>query len=423
MNFHKKHLAQESLGGESPLDSISNVEAPETNLDTQLTELASEDQAMDELDKDGATLDGDMARTEDAITLGENAEEAGEEISAVAANAIEVGQESIRNRWGINRRAVATENFGRRGGTRMATESWSSTLKDLWERFVAFIRERINKLKDLKLKVMNAGKSAVARAEKFEKALQNLGGEKKKDEIGGSFIGQLSLENEFKPTDCADIAKSLVAGGKTAAALAAVNTALESATAYTLSSKDGDVTIKSGETKVELPGKNASKLRILPPVEGQDNATPHAVKALPGNAYAQTASVGEGENALFYLAYYNDTDKGDTTEVPTPSSGEMRGMVNDLRTIGKNYESVLKDFRKYEDTMAKLEKAAAKIVANFNKSKEDDREHLRTARTAATLALSGATAMNKIVHTSVRTVLSGISGYVGAGIAAYGKAK
>ncbi len=429
-NFWQKRVAQESAAEAGHDDNISNIESPEENLETQLTELASEDAQLDGLMRDGETLDSDMEKTEDAIGAAADAMDEGEEISETQAESLEIGQESIRKRWGISNGRVARESFRNgRGATRIAHESWKDNLKDLWKRLLAFIENMLNRAKDLKLKVMNVGKSAVTRSKKYEEVLTKLGGKKKTDKISGSWMGKLAIEGKVEPTKSGEIAADLVSGGKSESALVALSEQVKSAAIFAVSDSDGEVSFSGGEGAKEFSGEAAKKLKVLPgfEAEGDGAITPHKVFALPGGGYYQAASKllsGEGNSkiTLIMASYFASGEKVDDNDIATPATGDLRKANSQLKKIGENYEKVLKDFRKQDEAMSKLKDSIKKTVDNFDKSKDEDRTHLRNARQVANGTLVSMQNANKAIHATVRSVLSGLTGYIGAGIGAYEKA-
>lgn len=429
-NFWKQKVAQESAAVAGHDDNISNIEAPEENLETQLTELATEDAQLDELMRDGDTLNTDMEKTEGAIEDAAEAMDEGEELSETQAESLEIGQESIRKRWGITNARVARESFRNgRGATRIAHESWKDNLKDLWKRLLAFIEQMVNRAKDLKLKVMNVGKSAVARSKKYEEALTKLGSKKKNDTISGGWMGKLAIEGKVEVEKSAQIAVDLVSGGKTETAIKALTDQVQAAASYSVADSDGELKFSQGEQAKEFSGEVAKKLKVLPgfEAEGDGAITPHKVFALPGGGYIQSAAknldVGGGNTSSLVMAsYFASGEKVEENDIATPSVGEARKANSQLKKIGENYEKVLKDFRKQDEAMSKLKDAVKKTVDNFDKSKDEDRNHLRNARQIANGALTSMQAANKALHSTVRSVLSGLTGFIGATIGAYEKA-
>lgn len=426
-NFMKRKIARESIESDVELDGLTNVEQPEENLETQLSELADEDSQLDQLMTDGDVLAEDTEVAERHVEIAERAEEDGEELSETAAAAIEVAQESIRRRWAISSPRVARESFrAGRGATRVATESWKDTLKDLWKRFLELVQAAIDKGHDLLLKITNVGKSAVARSKKYEKAIDNLGS-KKKDEISGGFVTKLAMDGKFEPVASMDTAKALVTGGKAKAMAEAAGKMIVGAAKYSVVAADGQdpKVVDLDGKEVSLPSKVSGKIKTLPGLEPEEGGTTsYSVMALPGNNYIQYGkkelNVAEGKSDFHTVVVFLAAgDQADETTAKTPTGAELRAANGALKSIGEGYEKILKDFRSLNDNMKKAKSEVQKAVDKFDRSKEENRDYLRNARTIAQDALRSCQATNKAVHTTVRNVISGLSGYIGAGIAAY----
>lgn len=426
-NFAKRMVARESIENDSVIEGLSNVETPEENLETQLAEMGSEDAALDQLMSDGEVLSDDTEVAEAHVEMAETAEENGEELSETTAAAIEIAQESIRRRWVLDSPRVARESFrSGRGATAVARESWKDTLKQMMVRLMELIQAGIDRAHDLLLKVTNVGKAAVARSKKYEKVIDNLG-TKEKDEISGGFITKLSVDGKFASADAIQIGRDFVAGGKIKAVLAAVTESVKNADKFVVAAADGEVTLSAvnGGAKRDFPAKVSAKVKELPGITTTD-ATQYEVFALPGNNYVQSAEVAldlpEGAKGSHVVTVFlSGGDASEDTTVKTPSVADLRSANSALKVIGEGYEKIVKDFRASNDQLKKLKDAVKKASDKFNTSKEDDRDTLRNARVIATASLSSTQAVNKAVHTSVRNVISGVSGYIGASAAAYKK--
>ncbi|EBY3092066.1 hypothetical protein DVG57_05435 [Salmonella enterica subsp. enterica serovar Typhimurium] len=422
-NFVKSKLARESVEATGDvIDGLSNVEPAEENIDVQLAEVASIDGQLEQLDGDQETLAADTERTEAAIDAADEKIENGEEMPEEAIAHTEVAQESIRKRWAIDRTKLARESYRRgRGMTKAAQEGWKETLKDLFERFVELCKAVIAKAKELKLKYINVGKSAQKRAKAYQEMLRKLG-KQKKENISGGFISKLSIEGEFDVANSIAIAKELT-GGKAKDAINKLSSqAADSAVAITKTS-DGTATAVKGAVDVALFGTAAKKLRALPQFE--DGEGGQKVLALPGNAYVQTGSKTlAGGQEFTAVAFLSTGDVSETKEIATPAISALASAASALDVIGKGFEKVLQDFRSYDADVEKLEEAAAKAAAALKKSNDEGEwEALRNARTAADQAVRNYQTLNRAVAHVGNTVISGLNGYIGAGIGAYEKSK
>jgi len=423
MNFAQRNLARESIEGaaDDQIDGLSNIESSEDNLDVQLTEVASLDGQLDQLDGDQNTLTSDTERTEAAIDQAQEPIENGEELPEEAVAASEVAQESIRRRWGLERTKLARESYRRsRGMTKAAQEGWKETLKDLYKRFIEFCKAVINKIKEIKLKYFNVGKTAQKRAKKFQEAIKKLG-KRNKEEISGGFITKLSIEGKFNPDQSIALAKEVTVGSKAKSAITALSTQAGNAATQMSKAAEGDATASAGDTKVDLFGTAASKLRNLPQFENGESQTLHA---LPGNAYIQAGSKKIGEADFTAVGFMTTGDSAEEKNAPTPDVGKLSSAASGLEAIGKGFEKVLQDFRSYDSEVEKLEKAAEKASAAFDKATDEgDRTALSHARTAADQAVRNYQTLHRAVSYVANTVISGLNGYIGAGIGAYAKQK
>lgn len=425
-NFYQRRVAQESVGeGDNNIDSLSAIVPVEENLDQQLAELASEDQGLDALAKDGATLNDDIERTEGAVEAAASAEAEGEELGEETVTAVDVAQESIRRRWGIMGEKVACESFRRsRGRTHAAGESWRDTLKELYKRFVEFLKSVKNKIKDLRLKYFNAGKTAQKRGKEFSERIRKLG-KKKNDNISGSFITKLSVDGKFDLDGSISTAQAVAGGGKSKAVMEKIKELSTAATA--LMSKDGEsYKFSEGGKNIELFGTASTKLRALPQFE--DDTAAGSVRALPGNAYLQSGSkkmsTADGEKDYFVLAFTTTGDSNTEKQLDTPATASLSKGATALERIGKDYEKLLQDFRNYEAEMDRLESAAEKAANAFDKQTEDaERTKMANARTIADASVRNFQTAFRATNYVVRTVIDGLNGYVGAGIGAYETSK
>ncbi|HHS7556395.1 TPA: hypothetical protein ACTPQ1_004687 [Salmonella enterica] len=422
-NFAQRKIARESVEATGDvIDGISNVEPAEENIDVQLAEVASIDGQLDQLDGDQETLAADTERTEAAIDSADEKIENGEEMSEEAIAHAEVAQESIRKRWGIDRTKLARESYRRgRGMTKAAQEGWKETLKDLYKRFVELCKAVLAKAKELKLKYFNVGKSAQKRAKAYQEAIRKLG-KQKKENISGGFISKLSIEGKFDVANSIAIAKELT-GGKAKAAIGALSSqAADSAVAITKTA-EGTATAAKGAVAVTLFGTAATKMRNLPQFE--DGEGGQKVLALPGNAYIQTGSKTlAGGQDFTAVAFLSTGDSAEEKEIATPAIAALASAASGLDTVGKGFEKVLQDFRSYDSEVEKLEQAAEKAASALDKSNnEGEWEGLRNARSAADQAVRNYQTLNRAVTYVGNTVISGLNGYIGAGIGAYEKSK
>lgn len=422
-NFAQRKVARESIEGSNPndIDGLSNVEPGHENLDTQLAEMVSEDAMLEQLEGDGETLTADIDRTESAVDAAGEAEANGEEMSEESIAHTEVAQESIRRRWGLDVPRVARESYRRgRGMTKAARESWKDTLKGLWERFLELVKSVINKIKDVKLKYINVGKSAQSRAKKYQAAIRNLG-KKNKDEIGGSWITKLSIDGKFDPEQCAVIGKDVTTGKAKGAINALQKQAGQAEVVVTKAADGSEAVVTHGfYDPIELFGTAASKLQNLPEFE---DGEAQRLQALPGNAYIQSGKKSLNGIDFAAVGFMSTGDQHEDKTVPTPEISKLNASASALDVIGKGFEKVLQDFRSYDSEIEKLVRAADKAAAALDKADdtEEARKSLGAARSVADQSVKNYQTLYRAVSYTANTVIAGLNGYIGAAIGAYAK--
>lgn len=421
MNFKQRQAARESVSIEDTNAGLSNIATGEENLDVQLAEVSPLDTELDQLAGDAEVLSDDTTRIERSIEGAQIAVDQGDEVPEADLTPELVAGESIRRRWQLSNPRVARESYRRgRGLTKTALEGWKDTLKGLWDALVDLIKATIKKVKELKLKYFNVGKSAVKRSKAYEEKLKKLGSKKNKDEISGGFVNKLSIDGKFDADGSASIAKAAF-GGKIKAAISSLTSSADAAAQFTVTAADGSATF-SGPEKVELFGSAGSKLKSLPAFE-EDATSTQNVLSLPGNAYIQSGTKKLGDENYVAVAFTTTGDANDEKKIPTPGVDKLRAANSSLKVIGEGFEKVLKDFDSFDNALGKLEKAAEDVAKKFDKATEDaDRTALTHARRIADQQVRNYQTMNRAAQYLGRTVIAGLSGYVAAGISAYGKA-
>lgn len=416
--FHRK-LAREALQEESMVPDSVNLESPDENLETQLAELPSAEAELDQMDAAAEVLEDDIAAVETHVDMADDAVDQGEELSEDVVKEIEVAQESIRRRYGLSVAKVGAESFrnGARGATKVAQESWQDTLKGLWEKFLELCKAAINKVKELKLKYLNAGKSAVNASKKYREAMKKLGTEKSKEEISGDFISKLAINRQFDIDKSIEIAKTL--SGKMSAAAAGFAREVSSV-AETVKLVDGKPVRGDGK-EVDFGGVTA-KISQLSSVDNADQV--YGINAFPGDVYVQQAKIKKGEVEWLDIAVLDGGSKPDATTIPTPSHQQIDRAISGLAQVGTGFEKTLQDFRGYDDGLAKLEKAAEKLVDDYHKKTEDaEREAADVLRQQANAEVRKYKAVNSLARKVNGNVIKGLNGYIKAAMGAYKKAK
>lgn len=395
-NFWKKQVAQESANATLEPGSI---ELPEEAVETHLAEVQEDTAEIELLDRDGAILEDDADETDAQTDLVDEGEEAGEDMSEEEVESLDVAQESIRKRWGIDRRSVAQESAGSSRSRRtVARESLVEDAKTLIKRFIEWLKELGRKAKDRWLKFHNAGKTIQGRSKKFEAKLRSLGS-KKKDTITGGFIKQLSKGGEFIGSNTAELKSQL----------AIAKESMETQTGiYEKSSSLVDAVLK-GEDK---------GFREIADFIGSKGMASAKGTQIVGGMQVNTKEGDEG-GAVEFIENKAETKD----EVPTPSSSELASLNDFYNLLGKDLEKQLQDFRKTDKARSDLEKSMDKVLAAIGKKEgeEGGEKAARAARKLAQRAASNAQIIAKVGAHIWKTLPSGVNGYLAAGIGAYGK--
>lgn len=394
-NFWKKQVAQESANATLEPGSI---ELPEEAVETHLAEVQEDTAEIELLDRDGAILEDDADETDAQTDLVDEGEEAGEEMSEDEVESLDVAQESIRKRWGIERRSVAQESAGSSRSRRVvAREALVEDAKTLIKRFIEWLKEIGRKAKERWLKFHNAGKTIQGRSKKFEAKLRSLGS-KKKDTISGGFIKQLSKGGEFIGNNLAEMKSQLSLAKDT----------LEAQTALYARGKEIVDKLLGGDTSIQL-------LR-------------ESVEVIKGSGLKGTKLVGgmqidiKEDSESSVIEFTEDTSEV-KDEVATPSSNELASLNDFYNLLGKDLEKQLQDFRKTDKARTDLEKVMDKVVSAIGKKEgeEGGEKAARAARKMAQATASNAQLVSKAGAHIWKTLPTGVNGYLSAGIGAYGK--
>lgn len=426
MTFRKTWVGVENL--EEPMEQEAELmEVPSETIESELVEIEGQDKEIEALVEDGEELEGDQESMEELI---DNAEESLEDegMDETAARATEIAAEGFSAKYGIRRRRVGMEQFGsassRRHATMVAVEDLKSTASDMWESFVAWLKEIIAKVRDQILKLTNAGKSLKKRATRLETRLDKGLGSKNKDKVKGSFITQCTIDGTVDWSKMIEVAEA----SKDVAVVASKGKDLvkEGEEAAKATGK-GEPAILAGAEKVtrtvknvvdelgkKLGKKTSKNLKGMIP-EGASDVT---AEALPGGAYM----VSWVKDGVANLRYVSNKDGEKSKEVATLSEQEMEYGIKSLFTLGDALETKLKAFRDVTDQMDKLAGEVKSAKDSLKDAKGDDRNTAKKALKTAQAASKAANEVNRAVLTTMKTAGSGIAGYIEASMNAYKKA-
>lgn len=416
MKKHMFNIGLESLDDEAAVD-VAALEKPEEGVEAHLVEVEGQDADLGEAEMAGDQLAADTDTLESLGDVVEDAVESGEGMDETAARAVEVGVESIANRWGFKVQKLGAESFNganRAQATRVAYEGVMDAVKDAWDTFLKWLQEMINKLRDFWVKYVNAGKAMQKRAEKLGDRLDNIGSKVKsgKDKIGGGWTSKLLLDGKIDPSGVIALASGLSSDLKTAAKGAKIS--LERVNGEI---KSGTGTRDAGH-KIEFGKKTSKALAKLVP----SAATAPVAFALPGGAYWVTymMPVAEAESVPVhsYIAVAENT--GDK-KINTPSAAEMKTAVGAINTYGVALEKAITEFRPGQEEMAKLNDAVKSAVAKLKEGKAEEKAANKIALKKARFAVQSQVGLTRAASGALRNGGFGLIGYVQAGIDSYEK--
>ena len=416
MNKHMFKLGLESLEDGEAVD-VSALEKPEEGVEAHLVEIEGQDAELGEAEMAGDQLASDTDTLENLGEVVGEAVESGEGMDETAARAVEVGVESIANRWGFKVQKLGAESFNganKAQATRVAYEGVMDAVKDAWDTFLKWLQEMINKLRDFWVKYVNAGKAMQKRAEKLSDRLDNVGSKIKsgKDQISGGWTAKLLLDGKIDPAGVASLASGLTSD--MAAAARAGRMKLEKV--------EGE--IKTGarggddSAAVEFGKKTSKKLSSAIP----NNAEGAMAFCLPGGAYwigykmpiSDTSKVAVG---AFVAVPENTGEK----KVKTPSSAEMKSAIGAINTYGVALEKAITEFRPGQEAMSKLNDAVKTAVGKLKDGKAEEKEANKAALKKARFAVQTQVSLVRASSAALRNGGFGLIGYVQAGIDAYEK--
>lgn len=397
-NFWKQKVAQESAAG-------MNVESTE-ELTHEGSPFAVENGEVESLEKDGDALASDM---EQLGKIGEHIEST-DEMSQETFDAVEVAQESIRKRWGLSDAKVAQESLGGAADLRVvAQESNDSGKKTLWERFIAWLKEMANKLKERWIKFHNAGKSLSKRATAYGVKVKELG-EKKTDKISGGWIAQLTVNNQFIGNKSNEISKQVNFAKKSQKAQKEI---LETVRQQLLAAfnLDKDKLVGFFNAGTAITKLNATMQKSLESSE------------IVGNKYV--AALEEGGEFVYEL---RDREGGIQEEIEVPSLSVLTQVTSSLYSFGKDLEAQLLEFRKTNDLRLKIAGLEGKLDGTVSGlTRANDRESMKglmdMAQKISTLTISRTNTISQAESYIWKNLGSGLDGYIKAAIGAYDKKK
>lgn len=421
MNFMQQRAARESIADDIIL--VDAVDLPQDSVEGILADVQSDTKQIDSLDADGQLMAEDGDETEAQLSVldeaqaaadGETPEdgsdpmEADEDMSEDAAEAVEVAQESIRRRWFPNKPSVARESFGAQHRRTAVRESLWDTIKQFLKNAIEWLKAQYRKLKDRWLKFSNKGKSIQKKSKAFDAAIRKLGA-KKKDEVSGAFVKQLSLGKAFKGNDTGVLSHEL---GRVTGFQAFQTGVLDEVT------KLVDSVAAAGANAVAVTA-------IMDQVSKEaEKATTDNTSIIGGKFVKVENSESDAEMATVSLI---DDEAEAESEVPTPTIQQLNSINTFFNKLGIEIEKRVKAYHANEQKAEKYRTGIEKVLRKVDNIKVGEDKELTEAVRQLRVAVNGCNSMVSFVERVSAHVLStltaGTNGYLAAGIAAYDKSK
>lgn len=412
-NFFQRRVAQESVGTDIVPD---NTELPLESVEGVLNEVASDTAAIDQMDSEAATLEEDAQEVDEQYQQVDdtiNAAEAGEEDVAEdmpeeAVQAIDVAQESIRRRWGLNhRQTLARESYGRGNRRHAVRESLWDDIKAFFRRIWEWLKAQGRKLKDRWINFHNQGKTIQKRSKKFDAAIRQLGS-KKQDEIKGGFIKQLTQAGKFQGDNISELNTTL-------ANTEGVNTV----TAAMLDSATKSVEALATASNLENIGKVDFKPTAASHIGPFAQAGTHPGL---GNRVLKVEIEGDDWNISIV-----DGEADVPADVKTPSIQQLNSLNTFYNKLGIEIEKRAKAYEKVNAAREKMQSGIEKLLNKIDKIDAKDNaslvEKIRLVRAEVSKVSTVVGVLERGQASDMTNLTSGVNGYISAGIAAYEKRK
>lgn len=420
MNFKQRQAARESVSDDIIL--VDQVDLPQDTVEGALAEVEEDTKQIDisvgesevmaedgdEIDDQLSALDEQQAAA-DGTAPAEDDEgnppvEAEDDMSDDAVNKLDVAVESIRRRWMMNDRpSVAQESFSATHKRTAARESLWDTIKQFLKDIIDWVKEQFAKLKSRWIKFRNQGKSIQKRSKQFDAVIRNLG-TKKKDDVSGSFIKQLSVGASFKGDDVATLNATLTA-------IANFQNVQEEALGNVK-----DLVDRAVNSKAELK-KTSSVLDGRASTMGGELLGGKVVKI-------EKPENGEADDLELTVV---DTEASIETSVSTPSVQQLNSLNTFFNKLGIEIEKRCNAWDKIERASKAYTQSMEKLSNSLDKMKVDDdaalTENARKARRAISHANSLVSRCESVSAHLVKCLSAGVNGYIAAGVGAYEKRK
>ncbi len=414
-NFWQRKVAREDAGTDIVPD---NTELPLESVEGVLSEVASDTAVIDQQDNEAALLTEDAGETEaqfDAVDADVKAADAGEEgveedIPEDAVEQIDVAQESVRRRWGLNnRQTCARESYGSTNRRVAVRESLWDDVKAFFRRIWEWLKAQGRKLKDRWINFHNQGKSIQKRSKKFDAAIRQLGSIKSgQDELKGGFIKSLTEGGTFVGNNVSDLNNLLTMAGKTCEMIQAIIDEMTPVVDHAANILKAD----------DVKHVASFKKRVDTVFASAGASTQECL----GNMVLKS----EGEDDDWNLTFV-ESDKDVPTEVKTPAIPVMNSINTFYNKLGIEVEKRAKAYEKTDASREKYQKAIEKLLNKVDKVDAKDNadavEAIRKLRGEVSKANGATGLLERVAANSITCMTSGINGYLSAAIGAYEKRK
>lgn len=414
-NFWQRKVAREDAGTDIVPD---NTELPLESVEGVLSEVASDTAVIDQQDNEAALLTEDAGETEaqfDAVDADVKAADAGEEgveedIPEDAVEQIDVAQESVRRRWGLNnRQTCARESYGSTNRRVAVRESLWDDVKAFFRRIWEWLKAQGRKLKDRWINFHNQGKSIQKRSKKFDAAIRQLGSIKSgQDELKGGFIKSLTEGGTFVGNNVSDLNNLLTMAGKTCEMIQAIIDEMTPVVDHAANILKAD----------DVKHVASFKKRVDTVFASAGASTQECL----GNMVLKS----EGEDDDWNLTFV-ESDKDVPTEVKTPAIPVMNSINTFYNKLGIEVEKRAKAYEKTDASREKYQKAIEKLLNKVDKVDAKDNadavEAIRKLRGEVSKANGATGLLERVTANSITCMTSGINGYLSAAIGAYEKRK
>ena len=412
------------------------MERPEESVETQLIEVDNETRDADVLDIDADQLDADTAQLErHADNVAASLDEGG--MDETAARATEIAVEDITGRWNLTSRRLGTENFasgtGRLSATRLGLESIIDSIKGAWERFLEWMRERFQAMKDVWRKYINAGKAFKKRAQKLRERVNKLSGSPDDDaKVPMKKIWMLASGEKVSPK----LDFKAVGGDKLFDAGAdAIEMSFDAAEKTWTTNGDisnafvpGEKLIPNG-LKLNLNGSESKFNKMLP--AGIDRKGNVKIVATYGGlifVYKKSAQTGDRfkgvlgaekfasqDNILYAQLRLEDVMEQDA---PVLTVDGMHEALDDVISIASGFEKFIQKYSSVERKMNKLETELKRAIEKEGKAGGDTAEKQSKMKETSLkvevckINLNNAIQQDRMVQGTARNMCQGAMIYV-----------